>query len=87
MVQCFHQLIQTVSIFFVPLFGNLRSTLPNGLSIHLFGSTERRLKRLPSRNRFVKRVVRVCAPQGRVAKCPLAGIFLNYLLSSKHAVD
>src|SRR5271166_4018599 len=74
MVQRGHQLMQTVSISFVPLFGNIGGALPNGVSIHLFGPTERRLKRLPSHDTLVNTGVRVCAPQGRVRERPLAGI-------------
>jgi hypothetical protein len=74
MVQCLHQPIQTISISFVPLFGNIGSATQNGVSIHLFGSTERRLKRLPPHDPLVNAVVRVCASKGRIRKRPLAGI-------------
>ena len=74
MVECLYQPLQTVSISFVPLFGNIGGAPPNGVSIHLFGSTERRLKLLPSHDTLVNAVVRVCASQGSVGKRPFAGI-------------
>jgi len=66
--------MQAVSISFVPLFGDIGSTPPNGVSIHLFGPTERRLKRLPSHHTLVYTVVRVYASQGIVWEAPFTGI-------------
>jgi hypothetical protein len=66
--------MQTFSISFVPLFGDISSAAPNGVSIHLFGSTERRLKRRPSRDTRVHTIVRVYASKGRAREGPLAGI-------------
>jgi len=45
MVECLPQPLQTDPVSLIPLFGNPGSALPNGVSIHLFGSTECRLKR------------------------------------------
>src|SRR5579864_4333563 len=87
MAERFYQPLQTVSIPFVPLFGNIGGALPNGVSIHLFGSTECRLKRLPSHDTLVNTVVRVCAPQGRVGKRPLAGIEAVALVNKCYGVS
>jgi len=74
MAERFHQSLQTDSVAFVPLFRNLGSAAPNGVSIHLFGSTERPLKRLPPHHTLVNAVVAVCASKGRVRERPLARV-------------
>src|SRR5208282_1004798 len=82
----FHQPLQTDPVSFVPLFGNIGGAPPNGVSIHLFGSTERRLKHLPSHDTLVNAVVRVCASKGRVWKRPLAGIETVALVNERCGV-
>src|SRR5580704_6962008 len=74
MVECLHQPLQTDPVSLIPLFGNPGSALPNAVSIHLFGSTERRLKRLPSRDTLVHIVVCVHPSQGIIGETPFAGI-------------
>jgi hypothetical protein len=74
MAERFHQPLLTDPVSFVPLIGNIGSAPPNGVSIHLFGPTERRLKRLPSLHTLVDAVVGVCTSKGRVRERPLAGI-------------
>jgi hypothetical protein len=74
MAERFHEPLQTDPVSLVPLVGNIGSAPPNGVSFHLFGPTERWLKRLPSRDTLVNAVVRVRTSQGRVGKRPLAGI-------------
>src|ERR1700692_3692165 len=73
MAKRFHQSLLTVSISFVPLFRNRGRTPPNGVSIHLFGPTERRLKRVPFHHSLVDTVVRVYTTQWIVRERPLAG--------------
>jgi hypothetical protein len=73
-LQYLYQPIQAVSISFVPLFGDISSTPPNGVSIHLFGPSERRLELLPSHDTLVYTVVRVYTSQGIVRETPFAGI-------------
>jgi hypothetical protein len=74
MVECLHQPLQTDPVSLIPLFGNPGSALPNAVSIHLFGSTERRLKRFPSRDTLVHIVVCVHPSQGIIGETPFAGI-------------
>src|SRR5216683_1122388 len=62
MAEPFHQLLQTDPVSLVPLLGNIGSAPPNGMSIHLFCPTERRLKRLPSHHTLVHTIIRVDAP-------------------------
>ena len=61
MAERFHQPLQTDPVSLVPLLGNIGGAPPNGVSIHLFCTTERRLERLPSHHTLVNAVVRVCA--------------------------
>jgi hypothetical protein len=64
MAERVHQPFQTDPVTLVPLLGNVGSAPPNGVSIHLFGPAERRLKRLLPHHTLVNAFVRVCCLEG-----------------------
>src|ERR1700721_684134 len=74
MVQHLHQAMQTISISFIPLFGNLGRTPPDPVHIRLFCSGQYGFECLPSRDTLVNAVVCVHPSQRIIGETPLAGI-------------